>query len=104
MAGRRLPIVVVLGATGAGKSKLALEIAQKFGGEIISADAMQMYKGLNIVTNKVSAEEQQRVKHHMIDFLDPMLRSNVVDFRNQVQFIWEKSWDVGRSSYFLVFH
>ena len=49
MASRRVPIVVVLGSTGAGKSKLALEIAQKFHGEIISADAMQMYKGLDIV-------------------------------------------------------
>ena len=78
-----MPIVVVLGATGAGKSKLALEVAQKFGGEIISADAMQMYKGLDIVTNKVTAEEQRLVKHHMIDFLDPLLKSNVVDFRNQ---------------------
>ena len=81
---KRVPIVVVLGATGAGKSKLALEVAQKFGGEIISADAMQMYKGLDIVTNKVSHEEQKLVKHHMIDFLDPLLKSSVVDFRNQV--------------------
>ena len=56
---KRVPIVVVLGATGAGKSKLALELAHKFGGEIISADAMQMYKGLDIVTNKVSDEEQK---------------------------------------------
>ena len=51
-----VPIVVILGATGAGKSKLALELASKFGGEIISADAMQMYKGLDIVTNKVSSK------------------------------------------------
>lgn len=80
---RSVPIVVVLGATGAGKSKLALEVAQKFGGEIISADAMQMYKGLDIVTNKVTSEEQKLVKHHMIDFLDPLLKSSVVDFRNQ---------------------
>ena len=82
----RVPIVVVLGATGAGKSKLALEIAQKYGGEVISADAMQMYKGLDIVTNKVTPEEMRSVKHHMIDFLDPMLQSTVVDFRNQVIF------------------
>ena len=81
---RSVPIVVVLGATGAGKSKLALEVAQKFGGEIISADAMQMYKGLDIVTNKVTSDEQKLVKHHMIDFLDPLLKSSVVDFRNQV--------------------
>ena len=53
-ASRRTPIVVVLGTTGAGKSKLAIEIAQRFGGEVISADAVQMYKGLDIVTNKGS--------------------------------------------------
>ena len=79
------PVVVVLGATGAGKSKLALELAQRFGGEIISADAMQMYKGLDIVTNKVTQEERSLVKHHMIDFLDPMSKWTVVDFRNMVR-------------------
>ena len=84
MAARRVPIIVVLGATGAGKSKLALELAQKFNGEVISADAMQMYKGLDIVTNKVTPEERNLVKHHMIDFMDPMLKSTVIDFRNQV--------------------
>lgn len=83
----RVPVVVVLGATGAGKSKLALEIAQRFGGEIISADAMQMYKGLDIVTNKVTQEERRLVKHHMIDFLDPLLRTTVVEFRNQASLI-----------------
>ena len=53
MAVDSVPIVVILGAAGAGKSKLALELAAKYGGEIISADAMQMYTGLDIVTNKV---------------------------------------------------
>ena len=79
------PIVIVLGATGAGKSKLALELAQKFGGEVISADAMQMYKGLDIITNKVTKEEQRLVKHHMIDVLDPMSKWTVVDYRNKVR-------------------
>ena len=84
MARIRTPIVVVLGATGAGKSKLAIEIAQKFNGEVISADAVQMYKGLDIVTNKVTQEERRLVKHHCIDFLDPLSRSTVVEFRNKV--------------------
>ena len=78
----RTPIVVVLGTTGAGKSKLAIEIAQRFGGEVISADAVQMYRGLDIVTNKVTVEERSLVKHHCIDFLHPLIRYNVVDFRN----------------------
>ena len=79
------PVLLVLGATGAGKSKLALELAQKFKGEIISADAMQMYKGLDIITNKVTAEERNIVKHHMIDFLNPLSKWTVVDFRNMVR-------------------
>ena len=79
------PVLLVLGATGAGKSKLALELAQKFNGEIISADAMQMYKGLDIITNKVTVEERKLVKHHMIDFLNPLSKWTVVDFRNTVR-------------------
>lgn len=83
---RRLtrPILVVLGATGAGKSKLALELAQKFNGEIVNADAMQMYRGLDIITNKVTKEELALVKHHVIDFVDPLTTWTVVEYRNKV--------------------
>ena len=99
MAVDSVPIVVILGATGAGKSKLALELAAKYGGEIISADAMQMYKGLDIVTNKViiststhplesifpqvTPEELKLVPHHLINILDPLQTNTVVDFRNR---------------------
>uniref|UniRef100_A0A646QFQ0 tRNA dimethylallyltransferase n=1 Tax=Hemiscolopendra marginata TaxID=943146 RepID=A0A646QFQ0_9MYRI len=78
------PIVVILGSTGTGKSKLALELARKFEGEIISADSMQVYKSLDIITNKVTAEEQQIAPHHMLDFLSPTQRFTVVDFQNKV--------------------
>jgi len=90
MAANKHPIVVILGATGAGKSKLALELASKFGGEIISADAMQMYKGLDIVTNKVTMDEQRMVRHHMINILDPLSTNTVVDFRNKALPVMEK--------------
>lgn len=83
MAARRAPLVVVLGATACGKSRLAIEIARRFGGEIISADSMQVYKGLDIVTNKVTEEEQRQARHHMINFLDPLSRYSVIDFRNK---------------------
>merc|ERR1739838_1267324 len=92
----RLPIVVVLGATGAGKSKLALEIASKIKGEIISADSMQVYKDLDIITNKVTAEEQALVPHHLIDFVDPRSRYSVVDFRNQAQPLIEQLLDANK--------
>ncbi|XP_035490443.1 tRNA dimethylallyltransferase isoform X1 [Scophthalmus maximus] len=77
-------LVVILGATGTGKSKLAMEIGKRLQGEIISADSMQVYQGLNIITNKVTAEELTQCRHHMISFVDPLVSSyTVVDFRNK---------------------
>ncbi|OLN86922.1 tRNA dimethylallyltransferase, mitochondrial [Colletotrichum chlorophyti] len=61
------PLVVVLGSTGTGKSELAIELATRFNGEIINADAMQMYKGLPIITNKITPEERRGVPHHLLD-------------------------------------
>ncbi|XP_015273254.1 PREDICTED: tRNA dimethylallyltransferase, mitochondrial [Gekko japonicus] len=83
-AARQLPLVVILGATGTGKSRLALQLGLRLGGEIISADSMQVYQGLDIITNKASLEEQALCKHHMISFVDPLVTNyNVVDFRNK---------------------
>ncbi|XP_056106076.1 tRNA dimethylallyltransferase isoform X2 [Rhinichthys klamathensis goyatoka] len=77
-------LVVILGATGTGKSKLAIEIGKRLNGEIISADSMQVYKGLDIITNKVTDEEQAQCRHHMISFVDPLVSGyTVVDFRNK---------------------
>ncbi|XP_052571901.1 tRNA dimethylallyltransferase isoform X2 [Peromyscus californicus insignis] len=81
---RTLPLVVILGATGTGKSTLALQLGQRLGGEIVSADSMQVYEGLDIITNKVSAQEQKMCQHHMISFVDPLVTSyTVVDFKNR---------------------
>ncbi|KAM3934172.1 tRNA dimethylallyltransferase isoform 2-T2 [Leptodactylus fuscus] len=81
---RSLPLVVILGATGTGKSKLAVQLGRRLGGELISADSMQVYQGLDIITNKVTAEEQQLCKHHMISCVDPLVTDfTVVDFRNK---------------------
>ncbi|KAF7465296.1 Hypothetical predicted protein [Marmota monax] len=81
---RTLPLVVILGATGTGKSTLALQLGQRLGGEIVSADSMQVYEGLDIITNKVSAQEQRICQHHMISFVDPLVTNyTVVDFRNK---------------------
>ncbi|XP_018615419.2 tRNA dimethylallyltransferase isoform X2 [Scleropages formosus] len=77
------PLVVILGATGTGKSKLAIEIGKRRGGEIISADSMQVYRGLDIITNKVTVEEQAQCPHHMISFVDPLENYTVLDYRNK---------------------
>jgi tRNA dimethylallyltransferase len=60
------PLLVVLGSTGTGKSELAVELATRFRGEIINADAMQLYHGLPIITNKVTEEEKQGIPHHLL--------------------------------------
>ncbi|CAK7223265.1 tRNA dimethylallyltransferase, mitochondrial [Sporothrix eucalyptigena] len=60
------PVIVVLGSTGTGKSDLAVELACRFNGEIINADAMQMYRGLPVTTNKISVEEQRGIPHHLL--------------------------------------
>lgn len=77
------PIIVILGATGTGKTKLSLELAQKYNSEIISADSMQLYKGLDIITAKATPEEQRLVPHHLIDILHPNKTYTVVDYRNK---------------------
>ncbi|KAK5640439.1 hypothetical protein RI129_011250 [Pyrocoelia pectoralis] len=79
----KLPLVIILGATGSGKTKLSLELAKKFGGQIISADSMQIYKGLDIITAKASLEERKIAPHHLIDELQPNQPFSVVDFRNK---------------------
>ena len=62
-------VVVVLGPTASGKTSLGIEIAEKFGGEIVSADSMQIYENMDIATAKPTAQELSRVKHHLIGFL-----------------------------------
>lgn len=63
--------VAIVGPTATGKSSLALHLAEKFGGEIISADSVQVYRGLDIGSAKPSAEDLRRIPHHLIDILDP---------------------------------
>jgi tRNA dimethylallyltransferase len=65
------PIVVVVGPTGAGKTALAIALAERVGGEIVSADSQQVYRGMDIGTGKATAAEQARVRHHLLDILDP---------------------------------
>lgn len=65
------PLVVIAGPTGIGKSDLAVRLAKLIGGEIISADSMQVYKELNIGTAKITDEEKSGIRHHLIDMFDP---------------------------------
>jgi len=64
-------IIVICGPTGIGKTTVAIHLAQHFGGQIIGADSMQVYKYMDIGTAKPTAEERARVVHHMVDFVEP---------------------------------
>jgi tRNA dimethylallyltransferase len=70
VSSKKKRVIVISGPTAVGKTDLSLKIAERIGGEIISADAMQIYKGMDIGTAKISLEDQKRVPHHMIDICD----------------------------------
>ncbi|MCK9525683.1 MAG: tRNA (adenosine(37)-N6)-dimethylallyltransferase MiaA [Limnochordia bacterium] len=73
-------VLVILGPTAVGKTTLSLEIASKLRGEILSADSMQVYRGMDIGTAKPSSAEQQRVPHHMLSIVDPDEPFSVADY------------------------
>ncbi|MBP3441394.1 MAG: tRNA (adenosine(37)-N6)-dimethylallyltransferase MiaA [Clostridia bacterium] len=77
----RIPVVAVVGPTASGKSDLAVEICLRFGGEAVSADSMQIYKGLDISTAKPTEEEKKGVPHHMMDFLDNTETFSVAEYQ-----------------------
>jgi tRNA dimethylallyltransferase len=76
----KIKVIVVCGATATGKTKLATELAKKFNGEIVSADSMQIYKEMDIVSAKPTPEEMQGIPHHLIDFLPPAEKFSVADY------------------------
>jgi tRNA dimethylallyltransferase len=65
------PLIVIVGPTAVGKTRLSLMLAEQFNGEIVNADSRSFYRGMDIGTAKVSPEERERVPHHLIDILDP---------------------------------
>jgi len=74
------PILVILGPTASGKSELALRVAEEVDGEILSVDSMQVYRHMDIGTAKPTREEQARVKHHLIDVVEPSESFTVARF------------------------
>ena len=81
----RKPLVILTGPTASGKTQLSINLAKRINGEIISADSMQVYKKMNIGTAKISEEEMQGVKHHLIDVLMPDEDFNVVVFQQMAK-------------------
>ena len=76
----KAPLLCILGPTASGKSGLAVKLAKEYGGEVISADSMQIYKGFNIGTAKITTEETENIPHYMLDTVEPYGNYSVADY------------------------
>ena len=79
------PVIAVVGPTGSGKSDLAVNLALELDGEVINADAMQFYRGMDIGTAKITMAERRGVPHHLLDILDVTQEASVSDFQRQAR-------------------
>ena len=81
----RLPVIAVVGPTGSGKSDLGVELALRLGGEVINADALQFYRGMDIGTAKISPAERRGVPHHLLDIMEVTEEASVSAFQAQAR-------------------
>jgi len=79
------PAIVIVGATAVGKTKLSLEVAHEYNAEIINADSMQLYKGMDIGTAKLPIEQRQGITHHMLDVLDVTTTASVSHYQKEAR-------------------
>ena len=81
----KTPVIAIIGPTALGKSDLAVFIAKKTNGEIVSADSRQVYKGMNIGTGKITPREARDIPHHMLDTANPLKRISVAQYVAQAR-------------------
>lgn len=85
----KIPLVVLLGPTASGKTAMAVEICKKYGGEVVTADSMQVYKYMDIGTAKPTFDEMQGIKHHMIDLAEPTENFSLADYVKEAKTVIE---------------
>ena len=90
------PVIVILGATAVGKTQLSLDLAEKIDAEIINADSMQLYRGMDIGTAKVAISERRGIRHHMLDVLDVKETANVADYQRATRDVIQEIHGRGR--------
>ncbi len=89
------PLIVLTGPTAVGKTALSIELAKRIGGEIISADSMQVYRYMDIGSAKIKSEEMQGIPHHLIDVLNPEEEFNVFRFQEMAKKAMEEIYENG---------
>ena len=89
-------VIVICGPTASGKTALSIELAKKINGEIISADSMQIYKEMDIGSAKPTEEEQQGIKHYMLDFVEPSKRYSVAEYKKEAEHCIEQILSKGK--------
>ncbi|TMS00088.1 tRNA (adenosine(37)-N6)-dimethylallyltransferase MiaA [Nonomuraea basaltis] len=87
---RQHPVIAVVGPTAAGKSDLAVEIALRLGGECVNADSMQLYRGMDIGTAKLSPAEMRGVPHHLLDVWDVTVTASVAEYQRLARAVIDK--------------
>ena len=90
------PLIILTGPTAVGKTRLSIRLAKAVGGEIISADSMQVYRHMDIGSAKIRVEEMQGVPHHLIDVLSPFEEFHVVKFKELARDAMEQIYDRGK--------
>lgn len=90
------PLIILTGPTAVGKTKLSLQLARAVNGEIISADSIQVYRGMDIGSAKIRPEEMEGIPHHLIDCLDPDEEFNVVLFQKMAKKAMKEIYERGR--------
>lgn len=90
------PLIILTGPTAAGKTELSIKLAKKVGGEIISADSMQVYKKMNIGTAKIKPEEMDGIRHFLVDELDPAEEFHVVSFQQMAKQALKEIYEKGK--------
>jgi len=93
---KRPKILVILGPTASGKSDLAVKLAQKFNGEIISADSRQVYKGMDLGSGKITRKEMKGIKHYLLDVASPKRQFSVSQFQKKAKEAIEKILKKGK--------
>lgn len=86
-------VLIITGVTGSGKTKLSIPIAKKYQTEIINGDAMQVYRGMDILTAKIKPEEKEQIKHHLFDILDPTEEFSVATYQKEVRSLIDVLWE-----------